>query len=376
MRHCLPCAVTLKVRDNSDGKDKNMYRVGLVGARRGLGPLRIFELMPDCKLTAVCDLNQEALDRAAKGRPDLKCYTDYEAMLSDGLDIVVVATPMPLHAQHTVMALNAGCHVLQEVTLADTIEGCRAILEAVKAHPKQKFMLAENCCYWGYILEWKQMWEQGLLGEFMYAEAEYVHNIRSLLRNPDGTPAWRASRPPIVYCTHSLGPVLKVTGERITSVCCLHTGSKLEPDLKHLDMMVAICQTSSGGVIKLLRAQAVAREPGYHYYSIYGTKGCVESTRPPASADHSFAYLESIPRLPNLITLPFGQNVAVPAAAMAGGHGSLEYLMISDFMRAIRNDTPSPIGIYEALDMSLPGLCAYESALKGGQPVPVPDWRE
>ncbi|MBI3946466.1 MAG: Gfo/Idh/MocA family oxidoreductase [Armatimonadetes bacterium] len=354
-----------------------MYKVGLVGAGRGVGVARFFEIMPDCKLAAVCDLSQEKLERVAEGRPGLKLFTDYEAMLSDGVDIVVVATPMPLHAEQTILALKAGCHVLQEVTLSDTVEGCRAIFDAVKAHPKQKFMLGENCCYWGYVLEWERMWQQGLLGEFMYAEAEYVHNIRSLLRNPDGTPAWRAFRPPVVYCTHSLGPLLKVTGERITSVCCIGSGNKLVTDVKNPDFMVAICQTANGGAIKLLRAHAVAREPGYHYYTIYGTKGCVESSRPPQAGEHSLAFLESIPRLPNMITLPFGHSERVPAEARAlGGHGSIEYLMVSDFMRAIRSDAPSPIDIHAAVEMTLPGLCAHESYLKGGQPVPVPNWRE
>ncbi len=349
------------------------YRVGVAGVGRGVGPARMFDLMPDCKLVAGCDLDPEALQRFKTHFPDAKGFADYEEMLSDGLDIVMVGTPIPLHAEQTVAALNAGCHVLQEVTLANTLEGCRAILEAVKAHPKQKFMLAENCCYWAFVLAWQQMWKEGRLGEFMYAEAEYVHDIRSLLRNKDGTPTWRAVRPPIIYCTHSLGPLLKVTGERCTSACCLHTGSKLEPDLNHLDFMVAIFQTSGGGVIKLLRAQAVAREPAHHYYSLYGTKGCLETSRPPISPVQTNAYFEGIPHLHNLIQMPLGNDVrGVPTAALQGGHGTVEYLMVQDFMQSIRDDAQPPIDITAALDMTLPGLCAYESALHGGKPVPIP----
>ena len=352
------------------------YRVGVVGLRRGAGPAGVFNLLPDCRLVAGCDTDPAAIARFEAAYPGARGFPDYAAMLAEGLDIVVVGTPIPAHAAQTVAALEAGCHVLQEVTLADTFEGCRAILEAVQAHPRQKFMLAENCCYWAYILAWRELWSRGALGAFMYAEAEYVHDIRHLLRHPDGTPAWRASRPPIVYCTHSLGPLLKVTGERCVSACGLHSGSKLEPDLGHLDFEVGIFQTASGGVIKVLRGQAVAREPAYHYYSIYGTKGCLETSRPPVSPGQTHAYFDAIPHLRNMIQIPIGNDVAqVPAAALRGGHGTLEYLMVQDFMASVRDDTTPPIDIYAALEMTLPGLCAHQSALQGGAPVAIPDWR-
>lgn len=352
------------------------YRVGVVGLGRGLGPISVFELMPDCVVAAGCDPDPSARQRFSEHFPDSKLFSDYQQMLDSKLDIVLVATPIPFHHDQTIAALEAGCHVLQEVTLASTVDECRDVLETVKAHPKQKFMLAENCCYWAHILSWKEMWRQGRLGEFIYAEAEYVHDIRSLLRNPDGTPTWRARRPPLVYCTHSLGPLLKITGERCISAIGMHSGSKLEPELGYLDAGVAIFQTTSGGIIKFLRAQAVVREPAFHYYSLYGSKGCIETSRPPVSPLQTNAYLEDIPYLDSMMELPLKHDVPhAPATASRGGHGTAEYYMIEDFLNCIRHDAPSPLDIYAALDMTLPGLCAHESALKNGTPVPVPDWR-
>jgi hypothetical protein len=49
--------------------------------------------------------------------------------------------------------------------------------------------------------------------------------------------------------------------------------------------------------------------------------------------------------------------------------------MIRAFLCAIREDTVPPIDIHLALDMSVPGLCAHQSALQGGQPVRIPDWQ-
>jgi predicted dehydrogenase len=352
------------------------FRVGIVGLRRSLGPARIFRLQPDCEI-AGCDLDEAARQRFAIQNPGAPVYADLGEMLQAGVDIVYVGTPMQHHQAHTVAALEAGCHVLQEVALANTLEECRAIFEAVRARPAQKFMLAENCCYWAHIQSWKQVWRQGRLGRFLYAEAEYVHDIRHLLRNPDGTPAWRASRPPIVYCTHSLGPLLQVTGERCLTAVGLHTGSQLEPELGHLDFEAALFQTSSGGVIKVLRAQAVARQPHFHYYSIYGTRGCLETSRPPIAPLRTHAYFEQDPPLQGMATLALTENMpGAPPEAHQGGHGTAEYYMIRDFMESIRRDTPPPLDIYAALEMSLPGLCAHQSAMQGGQPVAIPNWRE
>jgi len=352
------------------------YRVGISGLGRGIGPGRVFNLMPDCKVVGGYDPDEAARKRVQEMFPDVCVFDSYEDMLAQGLDIVVVASPIPAHRDQTVAALEAGCHVLQEVTLAWTIAECRDILEAVKAHPKQKFMMGENCCYWAHIMAWRELWKRGELGEFMYAEAEYIHDIRGLLRKPDGSPTWRASRPPILYCSHSLGPLLYVTGERCVTACGMHTGSKLEPDLNHLDFEVGIFQTSSGGVIKITKAQGVVREPMFHYYSIYGTKGCLETSRPPEPL-RTNAYFDDVPHLQNMVQMPLNENVPeAPREARIGGHGTAEYYMIEDFLDSIRNDTRPPIDIYAALDMSLPGLCAHESALQGGAPVPIPDWRE
>ena len=61
-------------------------------------------------------------------------------------------------------------------------------------------------------------------------------------------------------------------------------------------------------------------------------------------------------------------------AEAQGGHGTAEYTMVQDFLACIREDTPPPIDIHAALRMALPGMCAHQSALQGGQMVEIPDW--
>jgi len=350
-------------------------RVGIAGARRGASLASVFALMPDCEIAAACDPDASRLEEFGIRFPGAALYSDYPDMLETGLDIAVIASPVPMHCVQTVAALEAGCHVLQEVTLGQTLEECRDILGAVLVHPRQKFMLAENCCYWAHILSWKGMYAQGLLGEFLYAEAEYIHDVRSLMRAEDGSLTWRASLPPIHYCTHSLGPLLWVTGDRCVTACGLAGPSRLEPDMSSPDMEVGIFSTASGGVVKILAGFRVVREPSFHYYSIYGTRGCLETVRPPKPLA-TVSYLSQVPHLQNMIEMPLGYSM--PGAsrdAERGGHGTAERDMVAAFLRSIWSDTDPPIDIYRALDMAVPGLCAHESALQGGKPVDVPAWR-
>jgi len=217
------------------------------------------------------------------------------------------------------------------------------------------------------------MFAEGRIGELMYAEAEYIHDVRSLWTDAAGRPTWRATLPPIHYCSHSLGPLLMITGERCASVTALGAGPYLSPQPGHLDLEAALLRTQSGAVIKLLAGFGVVREPSFHYYSIYGTQGTLETARPPAPlATH--AYMESVEHLHGMMTMPLNYDVpGAPSAARAGGHGTAEYYMVRGFLDCITRDTPSPIGIRQAVDMCLPGLMAHQSALNAGVPVAIPD---
>ena len=351
------------------------YRIGISGLGRGSSLARVLALMPGCEIAAACDPDADRLHAFGEMYPGAALYADYDDMLDAGLDVAVIASPLPLHCPQSIAALEAGCHVLQEVPLGPSLEACHALLQAVRSHPRQKFMLAENCCYWAHILSWKEMVRQGQIGTLTYAEAEYVHDVRSLMRDRDGTPTWRASLPPIHYCTHSLGPLLWVTGARCVTAIGLASPSLLDPTLNSPDIEVGLFHTARGAAIKVLCGFKVVREPAFHYYSIYGTRGCLETARPPG-AMRTHAYLQSIPHLQGMVEIPLTESIPhAPRAASLGGHGTAEHEMIQAFMRAVDEDTAPQIDIYAALDMSLPGLCAHHSAMEGGQPVPIPDWR-
>jgi predicted dehydrogenase len=324
------------------------------------------------EIAALCDADTARLDRVCAEYPGARGLNSYAELLDEGVDLVVVATPMPAHAEHSIQALEAGVHVLCEVPAVCSLDEAAALAKAVRS-AKTQYMLAENCCFWAFVESWTAMTAAGRIGEPMYAEAEYVHDCRGAIRNPDGSPAWRAHLNPIQYCTHSLGPVLQIVGGRCITATGLHTGTRLTPEFGTIDMEVGLFRTDRGVPIRILCAFGVARYPAYHSYTIYGTRGCLER---PRHEDQTRAWFDDIPELQGMTTLPLGvRHRSAGQRELAGGHGTAEWAMMRAFLEAIRSGSKVPIGVHAGLDMTVPGICAHLSAERGGQLVEVPDYR-
>ena len=68
-------------------------------------------------------------------------------------------------------------------------------------------------------------------------------------------------------------------------------------------------------------------------------------------------------------------RVAARADAAKTGHGGSDYWTMKAFVDAYRSGESSPVDLFRALDCSLPGLIALQSAKAGGTPIEVPDPR-
>lgn len=350
------------------------FRIGLVGVGRGSGYGRVFAHDPRCEIVACCDANEQALARFQQelGLPDDRCFASYADFVALDMDVVFVGTPIPFHAEQTVAALEGGKHVLSEVTASNTIEGCRQIVEAVQ-RTGRRYMLAENCCYWPFAAQWRQWVQAGRLGEIFYAECEYVHDIRSLVYDPvTQTQRWRAKRPPLHYCSHSLGPILEIMGDRIVRAMGVGNGRRILPegDLGGIDMQVALFETQKGATIKLLRSSVAPRKPAYHYYSLQGTKGYVESNRrgiPGPGMLYVEGEMDDTQEI-EVTTI----DASLPEEARAGGHGTAEWSLVQDFLAALEAGVKPPLDEVRAMDLTVPGLIAHESAMQGGVWLEVP----
>ena len=224
-------------------------------------------------------------------------------------------------------------------------------------------MLSENSCYSDMHLSCQSTVADNDLGKVIYAEAEYVHDCRQLMKDADGTLTWRASWPPIQYCTHSLGPLLFITDDRCVSATGLSSGSNVAPDIGAIDLEVGLFRTANGATIKILCGFSIERHPAFHWYIIYGANGVLESQRQyndPVSGYYQATKSDQ--------EMKFYQS-------NAAAHGPAENRVASEFIESILNNTTPSIDVYRAMDYTVPGICAHLSAQKGGEIVSVPDLR-
>ena len=186
-------------------------RLGIWGLGRGMS------FYATCKhlnidVVAGCDYNQHMRDNFLAANPGAFATADADEFLKQDFDAVLLATFCPAHADDAIKYLQAGKHVMSEVTSFFTMaEGVRLVEEVEKR--KLVYNLAENYPFSAANMWLAARWKEGLFGELMYGEYEYVHECRSLCYTYiDGLPIqpghtvhnWRSWFNFHYYCTHSL----------------------------------------------------------------------------------------------------------------------------------------------------------------------------
>jgi predicted dehydrogenase len=363
----------------------DLIRFGVIGLRRGHSLMRACQAVGGARVTAIYDLDADQGTRAA-AELSAHYYAELEPFLASDVDAVVVASPVPFHAGQSIAALEAGKHVLSEVTACRTIDEARALVRA--AHQSSSvYMLAENCCYYDEIELVKRLVDQGCFGEVYYGEGDYVHDCRDLFYAPDGSLTWRGRGDLSVYLTHGLGPLLYITGDRVTEVTALTVpGGKFDPRVTQPTLYVLQMATAAGRVLRT-RVDYISPRPheSTTFFALQGTQGSYESLRGFGDqaklwlhGEHGPSTLRTPARwhpLADQAAAVIPDRLAAPAAAHTGGHGTTEYWMLRDFVAAVRGERPSPIDVYTGLDYTLPGIYAVESAAAGGRPIAVEDPR-
>ena len=362
---------------------KNKLKVGIVGAPRGQSFIRSFQAIEETDVIAICDLNIDVVEGVASQFNIDQKYTEFEKMVQSDLDIVVVSTPMPLHAPQSTLALQEGKHVISEVPAATDLQQCWELVKSVE-NSKKKYMMAENYVYTKPNILIRELAMQGLFGDIYFGEGQYLHELKSLNEITKWRRKWQTGRNGCTYSTHSLGPVLQWFEDRVCTVSCFGSGHHYEDSkgkqYENEDTISMICKTTRGGLVEI-RVDMLSDRPALgQYYSLQGTKGCYEAARGlgdqpkiwlvehsdqiawQSLSDFEEQYMPEIWRNPSM-------------EALQAGHGGGDYLEVREFVDSIINDTKSPIDIYESLDMTVPGLVSEVSINRESIPVEVPDFR-
>ncbi len=366
-----------KRRQSSLFKTDKRIRLGLWGLGRGMSFYKMCAAL-NLDVVAGCDYNEHMRVRFAEANPGAFVTDDAEAFLNADFDAVLLATFCPAHAGDAIACLEAGKHVLSEVTSFHTMaEGVRLVEAVEKAG--LVYNLAENYPFSAPHMYLAQKWREGLFGDLMYAEGEYVHDVRSLaFTYIDGVPIvpgytlhnWRSWLHFHYYCTHSLGPIMTITGTRPTRVVSLpgkHTlpGNPMPKVQGLAGIAPSLITMDNGAVVRNLMG---ATTNDVHTFRYWGTRGAAEAT------DRLFLRLGGTGESPKLeVKADWGELTALAEKA---GHGGGDFWVLYYFARQLLEGTPAPFDIYSAADVTIPGILAYRSSVNGGQPYDVPDFRK
>lgn len=361
-------------------------RFGIVGVCGGWGRgqmmVSTINAVPGCQVVALCDVEIDKLRSVGKEVGIEKVYADYSQMLREvELDAMFIATPMNMHGPQAVEALSRGIHVLSEVPAAVNLQQARSLVEACNKS-KAVYMIAENYIYFRENMMVREMVRKGEFGKAYYAEAEYIHGLRWLHEKTKWRRKWQVGVNGVTYGTHSLGPILQwMPGDRVASVSCAGSGHHYVDDAglpyEMEDVCVMMGKMASGALIKV-RNDLLSNGPGRTIYYLQGTQGVFDSDR-----GRNRIWLQNhAPDPKKYRDIKELEDAFLPkvwreheAAASKTGHAGGDYLQMLDFVAAVRGEAPTPLGIHEAMDMTLPGLVSQQSIGQDSAWLAVPDSR-
>ncbi len=181
----------------------NLAVVGTGG--RGRGHLQYFSDVPGTRIAAICDVNQEARERAAaivrktQGHDPTE-YSDMRALFDDGeVQAVSVATPNHWHALTTIWACQAGKDVYVEKPASHNVFEGEQMIAAARTH-KRMVQVGSQSRSIGHKRVAMQMLREGAIGEVYMARGLCFRRRKSISRTP------REPVPPGLDWDQFLGP--------------------------------------------------------------------------------------------------------------------------------------------------------------------------
>jgi predicted dehydrogenase len=121
-----------------------MIRFGLIGCGR-IGQRHAEHIRTYGNLVAACDVDSRSVHKVCSGT-STKCFDTAEELVtcSENIDVISVCTPNGLHARHSIMALNAGCHVVCEKPMALTLKDAGDMVNAAEQANRRLFIVKQN----------------------------------------------------------------------------------------------------------------------------------------------------------------------------------------------------------------------------------------
>ncbi len=317
---------------------------------------------PNVQVVAVSDLFPDRCQALAQACKCEKTYPSLEEMVKDdSIEAIFVATDAPSHCRHCIEVLQHGKHVATAVPAVwERLEDADRLFETVKKSGLN-YMMFETSCFHADLYAMRQIYNAGGFGQLVYSEGEYFHYACAVIPSYKD---WRIGLPPQWYPTHSNAYYVGVTGGSFTEVSCLGMPSirdELKPENNRyknpFGTEIALFRTSEGGMSRM----AVSWDtPGYggEVGRVRGQKGSMVGEK--------YEGLEK--------TLPNLAKPALPPAVEAGGHGGSHGYLGHEFVMSILENRQPLVNVAWALNMTVAGIVAHQSALKNGELMKIPQY--
>ncbi len=342
---------------------------------------------------------------------DVPYFHSLDELLCEDINAVAIFTPRHTHGPIAVRCLEAGKHVYSAVPMASEISHCEQIVRLVeKTH--LTYMMGETCVYYPCSLYCKGTLASGELGKFVYAESQYHHDISHFSEHHRADLA-AIGIPPFYYPTHSISMVLAATGSYVTKVTAFgYEDTEDDPIFKKGVNMwdniysnaFSLMRLANGGVMRINECRRIGHKaPSSYISSFYGTKGGYQfSNAQHILTKHTEGGVEAVDvsDLVNPVEMTANKNTEGFKNAVANhtwqwnsfapvqsperlpesykglpnGHMASHQFLIDDFCTAAYQGTLPTVSAWDAARYTVPGIVAYESILKDGEPLDVPDF--
>ncbi len=355
-------------------------KIGVFGGGRGKTMIHEILNHKEAELVAICDKYEPRLDECReiakeKGFDNITYYNNFEDFFKHDMDAVICANYAHEHTPFAIRLLESGRHVMTECLTCANMKEAVELIEAVE-RTGLVYAYAENYCYTATRWEMRERFRRGDIGELMYAEGEYVHDCSSIW--PEITYGerdhWRNEGYSTFYCTHSLGPILSMTGLRPVKVSGFET--KNMPFMRNLGAAAGsagmeIVTLENGAIVKSLHGGLKSASHTSNY-QLNGDRGGMKDL-----GETLLVYTEGENENCRGKHEEYKPNPVI-AGTEATGHGGSDYYPTHYFIQAILGNEVAKeriIDVYTAVEMCIPGILAYRSIMNGGAPVDIPNLR-
>ncbi|MGD0092351.1 MAG: Gfo/Idh/MocA family oxidoreductase [Planctomycetota bacterium] len=369
--------------------EQKKINIAIVGLGFGAEFIPLYQRHPNACMYAICQRTREKLDAIGDAFGVEKRYTDFKELLKDPLvDAVHINSPIPDHAPMSLAALRAGKHVACTVPMATSIADCRKIVALAK-RTGLKYMMMETVVYAREFLYIKELYDKGELGKIQFLQASHQQDM-------DGWPNYWPGLPPMWYATHCVGPMLALTNAAAEYVSCFGSGTIRKELIEKYGSPYAV-ETAhvkfkdSDLTARIYRSLFDVARQYRESIDVYGSKKSFEWTL----VEHEPHVLHTAklpePEIPQKITAPdFAARLPEPlrqfttkgvydlakqthlSFTQGAGHGGSHPHLAHEFVSALLEGRDPFPNARRAANWTCVGLCAHQSALKGGAIVKLP----